>query len=114
MRSGVGASRARVGRLREKVGSVASQKIMAVSYLGRHREAQEEGNRAIGILRELLAESPNNANVLALLGYCYDQMLTAANDFTDRRAVIRLAPLARGEFQRLAAKHPSALEPPLN
>lgn len=97
--------------LRRQLGSISCERVGVLCYIGRGHEAQEESSRAIAIFQKILADSPQSPDALTNLGACYVRILTASRDFPDRRSVLRLAPLARGVFERLVARNPQALEP---
>jgi serine/threonine protein kinase/tetratricopeptide (TPR) repeat protein len=97
--------------LRQQLAAVYAGEVGVLSYLGRVREAQEEGERAVVLFRGLVQQSPNNASALFDLANCYISILQVSDRFHNREQVIHYAGLARKAFELLTAINPRAIEP---
>ncbi len=99
--------------LRQQLAANHVEQLSVLAYLGRGREAEQEGYRAIEIFRGLVSQFPDSAAAINDLASTYVRMASASGSglFPDRSNDAEHARLARLSFERLVALDPHAQAP---
>lgn len=105
------AKRPRDATLRRQLAATHTARIRVLAYLGRGREAEEQGTLAIALYRGLANEFPNSAQALEDLASTYVKMVTASTRFPDRSKAIQYAVLGRQSYERIVGLDTHAVAP---